>query len=384
MKKAKKIRRFIPCSLFDISKLENWLEDMAADGFILQSLSNQGIATFKEAEPRTLRYRVWLKNKFKDEGDAKRLRESYGFVRIEENTNLDIYITDSNTGNSIDNDEEAQLLHQKAIKHQIKLSVFQILFSVAAMALYFFIKPFFLTTVVFGTAFSLVPVLLLVFAFVEHIARIISISKIKHRESGLNEKCDWRIGSTVNTIIKICETLLTVILLPLLIGLNYNILIASHISSCSEELPFATVENLFPDAEYVISDRYERNTYTHWNIAASPVNYEWNEDATVTLPDGSVYDCYFKVNYHETANSFIAKGVARDYLFYDRSKLWDFEIYDLTELDADYAVFYSKITNTVILQKDNKVIKVVYLFSNEADKEIHDKEIIKIIYEHFC
>lgn len=385
MKKAKKIRRFIPCSLFNISKLESWLEDMAADGCILQTLSNNGVATFIKTEPKIIYYRIWPKNKFKDEDDAKRLRESYGFVRIDENTNLDIYITDSNTSNHIDNDEDADRFHKKAIKHQRYLCIFDLISALAAIAFYFFVKPFFVTAVTFGWAFSILPVLLILFTAIKGLIKLININKLKNPSTkpDINEKSNWQAASVLNTVLNISEKAFVIILIPLLIGWDYNVHIDSHISSCNEELPFATVKDLFPDAEYQEKERPSRNVYNNWSLFFSPVNYEWKEDAILTSDDGTVYGCYLKVNYHETANSFIAKGVARDYVFYDKARFSDTEIYDLAEIDADYAVFYSVVSNTVVIRNDNKIIKADYYISSETDSEIPDDEIIKTIYEHF-
>lgn len=385
MKKTEKIRRFIPCSLFNISKLEDWLEDMAADGCILQSLSNSGIATFIKTEPKIIHYRVWPKNKFSDEGDVKRLRESYGFVRIDENTNLDIYITDSNTSNHIDNDEDAERFHKKAIKHQRYLCIFDLISALAAIAFYFFIKPFFLTAVTFGWAFSILPVLLILFTAIKGLIKLINIGKLKNPSTkpDINEKNNWQAASILNTVLNISEKAFVIILIPLLIGWDYNVHIDSHISSCNEELPFATVKDLFPDAEYQERTRSDRNVYNNWSLFFAPVNYEWNEDAILTFSDGSVYRCHLRVNYHETASPFMAKAVAREYIRKDNSLFSRLDIRDLPQLDADYAVFYSYITNTIVIQNDNKIIKSDYFLSSETDKEIPDDEIIRTIYEHF-
>jgi hypothetical protein len=51
------IYRMLPCNRYDILAIESWLEDMAAEGYILQKFRLFG-AVFEKSEPVKVRYRI--------------------------------------------------------------------------------------------------------------------------------------------------------------------------------------------------------------------------------------------------------------------------------------------------------------------------------------
>lgn len=55
-------RKLAPACGFDLPAMESWLEDMAAEGFFLESFSNSLVfARFRKGEPKKLTYRIDLK-----------------------------------------------------------------------------------------------------------------------------------------------------------------------------------------------------------------------------------------------------------------------------------------------------------------------------------
>ena len=52
-----RIRRLIPDNRWDMGMMENWLEDMAAEGWLLEKCGGH-FATFERWEPRPCRFRL--------------------------------------------------------------------------------------------------------------------------------------------------------------------------------------------------------------------------------------------------------------------------------------------------------------------------------------
>lgn len=67
-----RIRRLIPDNRWDMGMMENWLEDMAAEGWLLEKCGGH-FATFERWEPRPCRFRLEpLGGRRQDQQEARR------------------------------------------------------------------------------------------------------------------------------------------------------------------------------------------------------------------------------------------------------------------------------------------------------------------------
>ena len=131
------------------------------------------------------------------------------------------------------------------------------------------------------------------------------------------------------------------------------------------------------------------NTVYEWSDPISPVNYNWDEIAEVTLSDGRRIEGGLYVDYHETAHPVLARQLAREYVWAENYDSWITNLFSKNktepeamdvDLDAvaeaagigsfDFAAaFYNEIhMPTLILQKGNKVIHVTYHQYQNADQ----------------
>ena len=80
--KERKIYRTLPCYRNDILAIEAWLEDMAAEGYMLKKLF-LSIAIFVECEPTKVRFRLLPKpaNKLLDMGGVPTVQENFIALR---------------------------------------------------------------------------------------------------------------------------------------------------------------------------------------------------------------------------------------------------------------------------------------------------------------
>ena len=80
--KERKIYRILPCYRNDILAIEAWLEDMAAEGYMLKKIF-LSIAIFVECEPTKVRFRLLPKpaNKLLDMGGVPTVQENFIALR---------------------------------------------------------------------------------------------------------------------------------------------------------------------------------------------------------------------------------------------------------------------------------------------------------------
>lgn len=77
----KKVRKLLPCSLFDLKGIESWLEEMAAQGLIFERFTyHQDGVVFLWGEPQAIRYRADPMGEYDDGGERKELYEQAGWT----------------------------------------------------------------------------------------------------------------------------------------------------------------------------------------------------------------------------------------------------------------------------------------------------------------
>ncbi|MBR3779448.1 MAG: hypothetical protein IKL13_07010 [Clostridia bacterium] len=113
-----------------------------------------------------------------------------------------------------------------------------------------------------------------------------------------------------------------ILLLMLLVslGVMLNTTTARQpLDNAPENLPFATLEEIFPEAEIQRGGSFgDYNTFVFYDTAFS-ANYEWDEYAHATRPDGT-YFCIARLEFHDTAAPWLAKLTARDHYRYEKRR----------------------------------------------------------------
>ena len=126
------------------------------------------------------------------------------------------------------------------------------------------------------------------------------------------------------------------------------------------KLPFATLEDFFPGAEFSPRDGglLESTVDVHSDILA-PQIFSVHQTGSLRLPDGRVFTGGLTVDYYETAAPWMARELAREYEWYDhRRNRKYYEPLELPdELAADHASAYSAVFPTVVLVKGNRMVR---------------------------
>lgn len=385
MEKQKKIRRFIPCSLYCTDKIEKWLEDMAAEGYVFYNFSTFDYAVFTQQTPQKIRYRIWLKGKEKYADEARSLRQKYGWQLTDEMKNLELYRSVGAEIPGIENDERLTEIHNDAIKYHTKQNTLSFILLLLPIAIYILFEEIGTSTVSFGLSAFIMPIFLLLYTVLKQIANIINISTYKKNIE--NSDTYTKKGSKINFFFDAAKYISLIIFCAAIIPFFYSMEKSRDVWNPSppeiESVPFATLDDFLPDSASRKSGN-EGILYQKWSNYASSVNYYWSEDDDVTFSDGTTGNCRTIISYHETISPLLAKWVVWDYFFEDKSFEINSEVEKLSGDNFDYGIYYrTPVLSVVILQKGSKVLMTEFYFFSESDNSPTDEEVTEIICKNF-
>ena len=132
--------------------------------------------------------------------------------------------------------------------------------------------------------------------------------------------------------------------------------------------PFATIADFAgtEGEDYQLLNYGYSNKVRQWEDWLTPVNYDWDEIAVVTLPDGQKLEGMLFLEYNEARYPWAAQRIAREYWLNDR---WEkgYEKLGTPKMNADFCVAYldNIHTPTVVICVGNKVVRAS--FRNYAD-----------------
>ena len=158
MENQDKIRRFIPCSLYCTDETASWLEEMAAEGYILYKFSKLDYAVFIEDKPQKIHYRLCLKGNGKNKSETEKLMQKYGWERTDEIKNLIVFSSHNPEPFETDDNYELTELRDKAIKYRSKQSIISFVSPLLIIAMYIFFRDSAIDAVKFGIGALLTPI----------------------------------------------------------------------------------------------------------------------------------------------------------------------------------------------------------------------------------
>ena len=144
--------------------------------------------------------------------------------------------------------------------------------------------------------------------------------------------------------------------------------------------PFATMADIAPGNPYEIEPMGYANTVTEWSDVLAPVNFIWEEYASVQVSEERTVFGFWDVNYHEVKWKWMAKLLAKDYMKLDQER--DFELIGEMDLGVDYEVAYMDDIHMekVILVHGNKVLQgTFHEYSGEQENFFSLEEWAKIM-----
>lgn len=384
-KEAKRLCRPIPCPDYDIEGTESWLSHMAAeglhlakDGFFL------GFAAFEQGPKRAVRYRLSAAPKqpgffseYRTPSDEEQeLAEGLGWEFVDSRGQFYIWRCADPEAPELNTDTEVQAFAlNKAlgrVRGELISSLLLFLLYLADIAL-----DYGLLTLLLGSGMPLEVILILVLplVFLSSIGATVHLSRLKKRlrETGGPEPGrDWRRGR-VGYWVKKTGCILAVILLLLFLFTRWGAAAEGKyehpLSDFAGELPFAAMADL-AEGSYEPLDYGFSNTYEQASCLLAPRVIHWDETARILGPGGEELSGGLEVHYYETAAPWLARQLAREYLWTKGPRGDKGEMLSLTaDLDADYAAAFldrSVHFPSLVIQKGSTVVCARFYQTGES------------------
>lgn len=391
-KKRKRIFRMPPCPAYDITGLEQWLEEMAAQGYVLKRFFTSLIAVFEQQEPQNLRYRMTSLSSdafaFPDlDPSLDHLKEycsAYGWEYAGHRGSFCIFVTGDPSARELHTDTDVQAMIMEQVRKERKSSLILPALWLGYIVVKMLCGEILLNTIRLGSVCVLLFLIIVLMFAVDAFLELRHLRKIQNAVSeGVEvEKKRNAAAYQARTIFLMAAVLLLIVMA----GAEYyseakgknEIPLASY----TEEIPTLTIQNLVPGDTWIETDQSE---YANRIIAKSdllaPVYVSFSQNGAVYEDGLCKFEGMIDVTYMETRSPWIAERVAKDFQARDE-KMWNdrYEVYEplnLPELGADYAAAWKHLLPAFVIADGSKVV-YVYYYQSSGGEELTLEEITKM------
>jgi len=367
-----------PCPSYDVDGMEQWLGDMAKDGWLLQKDGFFAeLAGFTESAPCAARYRLeaapkstsmWAENGGEPDPEALALSEQYAWEYVGKRGCFYIYRTLEPGARELNTDPTVQALAVDAAqKRQVSSLVSTFLGLILYIGLYLARGGALLSAVETGTGWSVFSTALLLWLLGEAVAEVVAMERLKRRlrkevpAPPARARHPGRYFAS-RAALAVCGIVWICVLLH-----QWSISVMDEdktpLSQDTPAPPFATLTDFAGEGAHdyqrtMLGSRF--NYIKTWSDPLAPENITWAEHASVQRADGTLLDGGLYVYYHKAANPWIARQLAQEYI---RRARWDknYEALDLPALDVDFAAAYRDELHwaNIVVQKGSVVCRVM-------------------------
>ncbi len=371
-----KNRAYTRCPVpgYDITGTENWLEKMAAEGYILRKDGFTGeFVSFDVAEPKKLRYRLdaaaygtRLFSPGNGEPDPEQLELSrdMGWEYRAKRSDFFIYVTEDESAAEFHTDPQIQAMALKAVRNRFIDALVSSLLWLILIPLGAWRYGIVAIMITMRSWFVLLWLFMMLLDIIHAAVKLRGLVKVRRQilNQGFAEAfTDVSKPGKSRHLWDFLRLALAVTVVCVLISYWNDSILGTHeipIEEYKGEIPFATMADLLPEGTHRYADYNFGNTVQSWSDLLSPVNIVWDEISEVKSPDGINLDGGLDVYYHETLSPFVASSLAKDFHRHDRQE----KHYDELEVDLpnlDYCAAYSDNLHfpVVIMQKGNIVVR---------------------------
>lgn len=384
-KKLQRTHRLCPCSPMDLEGIQSWLEDMAAQGWLLEQDSIfLGIWSFEKAHPQSVRYRLEIMrpsfwgDSDAPEAEAEEIARAMGWEYICRYRNFYIYRSTDPTAPPLHTDPALQSLSVRKLRRSqmgdLILGLFYLIMIFCFRRSSF--GYLYLDAAIIGPAYAISMLLFLLALAAKPILNICYLQRAIHRlrcGQGLDRKLPWKPAAPLWVAWRLIPVVIIIVICISLLGRLSAATSRSPLEDYDESAPLVTIEDLYPEAAVTSRmDMGDYNTFLQWQNPLSE-NTEWCEAGSIQLPEGS-FHFILRVQIYETAGLFLAKGVFRDQYTEDASRYGSkrFEAMEVPENSLEDALLYSSYgIRHILLRQGNTVIHAtVSITHGEEDRWI--------------
>ena len=388
MSEKKYVYRLCPCNACDVECIQSWLEDMAAEGLFLikEGIFCNVLFTFERRQPQRVSYRLDVarkrKARFTDSGDRLtnaelELYRDMGWEYLLRFGDFRIYRALCSGAPELNTESETHAHTINLLKKKQRSSFFG---AIVTIFLWLFvlngaIGRFFLLAATFGALFAFCGYTMLLASIFKPLVKMVWFRRYEKRllsGDSLNHWVNWkkrRIGQYTKRLVTL---LLSVGLAVGLAGAYTQSEQSISIDDYSGDPPFATVADVFPDAQKIRAGESLGYYGQFETIEHSLASYtKWKESAYVTTADGEKYFCILIIDYYDTVSEWFAKGVEKDCYIFDTTRLFEGNHveYDAPDSDVDSIRVYNYSAGiTVLMREDNRVVRATVLLDDGANR----------------
>lgn len=387
--------RLAPCASYDVEGMESWLEDMAEQGLFLSSDGFFcGFGFFHKEEPGRAKYRLQaseeqgsvLSDGDVPEKEQQEISEALGWEFVARRGEFYIYRSIKEDVRELNTDPEVQAITMKMVQNRQFSSIISCLIWLILYPLLKKNGAIIVPMLYMKTWFYLFSMVLILWFFLGSVWKLVHYTRLRkklRKGEQLNRDKNWRkrawLYPTKNVVLIVLCCVWGCLVLA---NIHRSVLFEDEIplKEYTGNPPFATMADIAPGNPYEIEPMGYANTVTEWSDVLAPVNFIWEEYASVQVSEERTVFGFWDVNYHEVKWKWMAKLLAKDYMKLDQER--DFELIGEMDLGVDYAVAYMDDIHMekVILVHGNKVLQgTFHEYSGEQENFFSLEEWAKII-----
>ncbi len=386
----KTIFRLAPCPSYDMAGIESWLSDLAQGGLILKQFGvHFGLFSFAKGAPQLLTYRLEVADQkgFFDNTDNRpsdnklALYAELGWEYVARYQNFSIYASAEGAPRELNTDPTLHALTLNALKKQ-QLTV--TLLSLLQLFFFFWVlsEDFWQTILIFGSVLSLVASMAYLSVLFGNVAEIVHLAKLRKtliKQGKLPHRKAWR-AQQKQHFLCVFIALGLWLAFAVLFCLRWQVDSAESqvytLTEYGQAPPFATLVDFVGEDgydSYTPNDAFDgANSIEVWQDPLAPQNIDWLEIATLSKENTIVLDAYYSVEYHQMANTWLARQLAKEYAANLENSFSYAEPLILTDLPAvDYcAAALLRFGASFVIQQGDEVLYVVVLdYADYSDSE---------------
>lgn len=387
--------RLAPCASYDVEGMESWLEDMAEQGLFLSSDGFFcGFGFFHKEEPGRAKYRLQaseeqgsvLSDGDVPEKEQQEISEALGWEFVARRGEFYIYRSIKEDVRELNTDPEVQAITMKMVQNRQFSSIISCLIWLILYPLLKKNGAIIVPMLYMKTWFYLFSMVLILWFFLGSVWKLVHYTRLRkklRKGEQLNRDKNWRkrawLYPTKNVVLIVLGCVWGCLVLA---NIHRSVLFEDEIplKEYTGNPPFATMADIAPGNPYEIEPMGYANTVTEWSDVLAPVNFIWEEYASVQVSEERTVFGFWDVNYHEVKWKWMAKLLAKDYMKLDQER--DFELIGEMDLGVDYAVAYMDDIHMekVILVHGNKVLQgTFHEYSGEQENFFSLEEWAKIM-----
>ena len=333
-----RLYRLPPCPPYDVEATESWLEDMAAQGWMLEKDNIfLGVAVFEKAEPAPVRYRLEASARrvgdFDDYGgapdpEAEEMNADFGWEYVARRGQFHIYRSPAGGGPELHTDPRVQALAIKSLErrqiHQL-LSLLLIL-VVNLFAVQLRGGSLLLYAAAAGLPITLLTAFLALWLIAAPVREAVHLGRLKKRLAAgvpLRHDGDWRRGQTGYYARLLVNLLLFLTWLLVLLHLWAGKVEGSGKEALTDYkgiLPFADMRDFAAGDFRLTGSDMLNSSVTDKSNAFVRRYVDLEEHARILRPDGTSLNGGLYVTYFEARWEWLAKALAGEFLRVDRRK----------------------------------------------------------------